>query len=131
MRPLEPDQVIELWMERGVWLVVEAESGVTFSNQVGGVGMFHPKVEGVLVPLSYCYDGLDESPHGGPDESLHDALCWAREWKDLDEATTERLEAFVKEFGLALNTEEPSVAEAWVPVLWGERKAWLTWENCD
>jgi len=42
---------LRLWNSRGIGVIILFESGVRYSNQVGGYGCLHPEVEGVFVPL--------------------------------------------------------------------------------
>lgn len=39
-------------------LIVPCKSGVSWTNQVGGIMIFHPEVEGVFVPLPFGVDDI-------------------------------------------------------------------------
>lgn len=55
--------VIHLWNTGGTWLIIEAESGFYYSNQVGGVACLHPEVQGMLVPIfEYGVDAVFTTP---------------------------------------------------------------------
>ncbi len=43
---------VELFDFDGIGLIISFPSGVIYTNQVGGLGCFHPELEGVFAPLS-------------------------------------------------------------------------------
>lgn len=124
--PGRVEEPIELWNLRGVWVVVAAETGVRWTNQVGGVAMFHPVVEGYIVPIRMHED----EPHV-EGRYIHDGLCWARRQEDIDQTTWADLRRYARENNMVINSLVGEVAEAWVPVIWNGKKGWLTWGNCD
>lgn len=126
-------------------IIVSHPTGVSFSNQAGGLCCAQPSVEGFYVPFEHNHDF----------ESLHDVLCDAFESNRAPERLDEidRAIAYLK---LKVDRERASeLMEAWVPVVildgsewdwdWKEsnggrycgtskmagRKATLIYDNCD
>lgn len=119
--------IVELWDYEGCGIVVEAPTGVFYTNQTGGNICNHPKAEGFFFPLN---DRLSQSWG-----RLHDNLCgfsWNGEPVIGPLATSiledEILPAFVKVDDSRLLEGE----EAWVPVIFDDgRTGWFTYPNCD
>lgn len=45
---------VDLWDSHEVGLIIPWQTGVLFSNQVGGHACAHPKLEGFLLPVPVC-----------------------------------------------------------------------------
>ena len=46
-----PQCTVDLVWTQGLHLIVAADTGIMFTNQVGGHGCYHPTQEGFLIPL--------------------------------------------------------------------------------
>lgn len=96
-----------------VGILFSGDTGVVYSNQVGGTGCCHPSIEGFFVPLDV----------GAPDETndpLYDTYLDPYTRADMDKAT-----ALIALLGLEGELEAPAprecpegqkIGEAWVPV---------------
>lgn len=104
---------VELWPfdELSPMLIVELPSGVTFTNQVGGVACLHPIVEGILLPLPVRPPLADDPllnwyecdpPKPSEIESRLEAINRWLKWADLDNVLEPRIDA--------------PLSEAWIPV---------------
>lgn len=131
---------VALWDTLGAFIVVEAPTGIVYTNQVGGTACSDPKVEGWLLPLHRWSWG--EYGEGALGELTTD--LWGKgALAGLAEETLTKIDAAIKQLTISsiLDTgkfkldrsrlEETFNGEAWVPVLtpWG--RGWLTWENSD
>ncbi len=135
------------------WLVVviEAATGVIYSQQCCGNVCDQREVEGYLVPLG----GLKADPGKGlvdPDEFTavfheRDGCVWGSSYGSLPAARLERLRELVREvpFWICKEGEHidqrsflelderhlDDITEAWVPVLTAAGRGVLMWANCD
>jgi hypothetical protein len=48
---MKPLPLIKLYNTNGIGVIVIHETGVLYSNQVGGYACLHPEIEGVYIPL--------------------------------------------------------------------------------
>jgi hypothetical protein len=134
---------VKLWGLSGATLIVPEQSGVTYSNQVGGTACFQMAIEGVLIPLNN--DCLPEHH----EELLETYLC--RYFSDLDRVFgADDVPEFNKLLWnfpetTAIRVDESKIeesCEAWIYVIvnensfsdfsgFGEFKGVLTWCNSD
>jgi len=106
-------------------IIIPAETGVSYTNQVGGYSCAQVEQEGYAVPIEverrimdliflsdlgpfrgHCYQGITDE--------------WARA---LNEFLPHGVQIDPDRIGEAM--------EAWLPVVWLGKKGWLTWENSD
>lgn len=96
---------IELWsLDSFFGLIVLAPTGITWTNQTGGVSCNHPEAEGFLIPLPFawvsCKDSL-ENEWGAPyDAARVGAWLLERQLGELFEP----------------DPEATRLEEAWIPV---------------
>ena len=124
-------------------LIIPYNTGVTYTNQVGGTAIMHPEVEGFYIPLPHCWltedhrgtvQGFVRTNNTSSDpEELHDLV---RKFLSADGGTLKTW------FSVPKITLE-MVAEAWVPVVIVEDRnfpftvpiagllGYLTWNNSD
>ena len=155
----EPKRIVSLTLEepKFIGVVIDAPTGVIYSQQCGGTNCYHYDFEGYFVPLSrYELDESDttsdnrlaldtdllkavfhEAVPGDPD-----ACVWARSTDELPPDRLDRLAALV-----ALlcyrggNYDEKMITldylrlkdgcEACVPVVTPDGPGTLVWNNCD
>lgn len=132
-------------------LLIPAETGIVYYNQVGGCGCFSMEAEGYLVPLPNI--DLVEYEHFNPkvwyhlgdgivaNPPLHDmdhdgnALSWWDEFKETIEQDLPENEDWPKMKMIPPSKDKTQHYEAWVHVeviIVGKKKrAILTWRNCD
>ena len=101
--------MIQLWMlDRFFGLIVQAKTGVWYTNQTAGIGCRHPVIEGFYVPLP-----------SGLVERVADSLENYGAWDDGYDAA--RVQAWLEArqldevFEPAADTTLP-LCEAWIPV---------------
>lgn len=122
----------------GLFVIVLAPTGVSYSNQCGGTACNYQQAEGFLVPV-------------GTQQQLCSVTAWFRKrfgascWCDgriaADPALVQELAAVVAELPcwaegnavpLQLDMDRLTLGgEAWVPVRSAFGLAWLTWTNSD
>lgn len=133
---METEIKIDLWECVGVFVIVCKQTGVYYSNQVGGTACAHPEVEGFLIPMDR-FHGYEE------DISKLTLDAWGRGSLDrmLSDVEKDQLEELVQGFQAvgcdwrpALDRDrlkDGACGEAWVPVRTPYGLGWLTWENSD
>lgn len=78
---MQPERIVHLFEFEGIGMILLLPTGVTYSNQAGGLTCHHPQAEGCFVPLSdrsgalvrqltehftgpkwvgYCSNGIDD-----------------------------------------------------------------------
>ncbi len=131
-------KIVHLWESVGVFLIIEAPTGVFYSNQVGGTGCGHPEVEGYLVPVER-YSDMEEIENITRDY-WHDGAL-----KQLSKSAMKQLARAIQGLSVIIGDGSSKSTfctidgerldtrngEAWIPVKtpWGP--GWLTWENSD
>jgi len=145
---------VRLYDQVGLSLIVEAPTGVVYSNQTGGTACLQPELEGALLPLGNCVE-LPSNKLISPEEDLceyfegvHDGTGatnglsdadadvidaaldkWRIGWVRVDRS---RLRESHEAWVYALLSPEP---EAQVPLFWGfdpyPARGVLTWSNSD
>ena len=133
---------VRLWNAEGVLAIILRPSGVTYTNQTGGMLCWQPSAEGVLVPFNG--DNLPEQFEQSLAYELR-SLLW--DVSRLDAEFADKLDAI---FGASINTRMARVDrsrladshESWIYVDldepedaliagFGRCKAVLTWSNSD
>lgn len=117
--------LIELYDQAGDGIIIPASSDMTWTNQVGGIACFHPKMDGIFVPLGIVRHGKSDPIEDvclfDPDEAkLEDCYDEMLVWQFLKSIGEHRQFRPLtdEEFGLnrRLLGEDFYLAEAWVPV---------------
>lgn len=122
----------------GLFIIVQKQTGVSYSNQCGGTGCDQQEAEGFLVPVGTPSDlnavkGWFRRRFGEScwcDGRLATNLVWVAELSDVIAAVP----CLASECGkpLALDaTRLKEGCEAWVPVQSPFGPGWLTWTNSD
>lgn len=144
---------VDLWDSHDPFLVVEEKTGITYSQQVGGIMCDHPNVEGFLVPLGdevhwraigqasheFCCSGAltpefaEKAQELWPKPSSSYAMGWiiALDETRLSEGTECYIPVVAKQVKkIDWDTSQPKEEAkiSWTPL----RKGWLLlpW-NCD
>jgi len=107
-----------------VALIVEHPTGVFYSQQCGGISCTHPEVEGFCIPIN----GNDEWEEFC--SKTCDAGCYG---SDLSGFDAEIPFPRIADAEIKLDRERlDKGTEAFVPVIWSDKKAWLLLPyNCD
>ena len=133
---------IELWDlgSEYLGLIIPADTGISYTNQVGGTYCGHPVVEGFYVPLptgwlvAEANEFIRDFFFNNPTQAEVDAHCG----KFLSAG-----DGFLEAYFDVPTAQVPFMAEAWMPVLVKENKSfltthqvaghigYLTWSNSD
>jgi hypothetical protein len=107
-------------------LLIEASTGIEYENQVGGHACHQAKIEGYAIPVCAPFSKL-RAYFTGPE---HNGWCN----NGIDAADAD----FVGQFLAAVNTitivdrsRLDQAKEAWIPIIHGAEKGFLTWSNSD
>jgi hypothetical protein len=142
---------VNLWRMVGIGLIIPYPTGVMYSNQVGGYGIDHPKLEGVFVPINRGHGIVDQSFNLA--KELYDHFTGPK-WQGhcsngINEETANFIDDLLARHNLAnpikVNRNRlPLCQEAWIEVLVEYRKGFsdlfngtsseeaiLTWPNSD
>ncbi len=124
-------------------VIVEAPTGVKYKNQVGGIALWHPEVEGYGIPCRVPREALDivfveKLGRGGMfgcgmPEKLADILDAIITKVAICKVATSRYD-YLDDEEIRIDRERLQKAdEAWLPVLLVSScaRGWLTWENSD
>ena len=125
---------VELWdKQRFILLILKHPTGIFYTNQVGGVGIYHPEIEGFAVPVSLDWSLFEDLLNDAWRGTISDA-----QYKEMEE----HLLDYADDLKLIRNREED--AEAWVHVkvvdsptkrpelrMFGGFEGVLTWTNSD
>jgi hypothetical protein len=113
-------KTVELWdSNQLLGVIYPCQSGVEYTNQVGGTACAHPKIEGVFIPLPQYWFDFDTvkdplegfwHPTGGREDMMVGLIQ-----KLLDE--NDLLKLNFRAPTLQELKEKPYVAEAWVPLV--------------
>lgn len=108
------------------FLFVEAVTGVTYENQVGGHACLHAQIEGYVVPICGPFLELQklftEQKYGGWCENGIDAI-------DAD-----HIDQFMTSVNAGALVDRSRLAEsreAWIPITYNQETGFLTWSNSD
>jgi len=108
---MDDKKVVELWtLNCFMGVIVPMETGVVFTNQAGGMGCYHPKAEGLFIPLNAVTEH--------PEDPLIDH--WSGWVQDVSTGLIQQfLENFFLEGMFSAPKEMPAGewGEAWVPVV--------------
>lgn len=123
--------LIELYDQEGDGIIIPSSSGTTWTNQVGGIACFHPKMEGIYIPLgivktfrggtdpieSVCKYDPDQGPEGTSYAHSYDEMLVWQFLKSIGEHDQFRpLTEEEYELNRRLLGDDFYLAEAWVPV---------------
>lgn len=111
--------LVELYcMESSGWsaLIIPCQTGIVWSNQVGGTACGHPEMEGILLPLSGHHEVVDRLPSG--------RLIMENQCHEVYDAgvvsallSSMRLDDLLEPLPVDKQTGEfAKMSEAWVPV---------------
>ncbi len=136
---------MELWNAEGVYLIILQQSGVFYTNQVGGGACLHPEVEGILLPFN------NDFLYGSSTENLYLQLSQLLEnWMYLTNELANKVDILLAKYPETKcvsidRTKLKKSMEAWVYVDikenehdtfrlfkgFGKTKGILTWPNSD
>jgi len=135
-----------------LYVIVEADTGVVYTNQCAGFATEHRKCQGYLVPVEGCkIDPLEGRVDPAELAAIfHDgAIClgYGQDVAPLPDERLEALDAAIRAIpfwtvnpGRAERTRHTllldrsqltRLAEAWVPVITPVGRGILVWKNCD
>jgi hypothetical protein len=122
---------ISLYSLEQAAVILLSEDGVVYSNQAGGSACMQPREKGFLIPISNDPPLADLHKSSLPFKLME--VC--RDLIGIDSEVADALDSV-----LAAELEYPILVdrsrigesmEAWVYVLFDERKGLLTWPNSD
>jgi len=103
-------------------VIIAAETGDIYENQVGGYGCYHPQCEGYAIPVT-----VPDAIRRRLDEGYGGWCCHGINDEDADIIDATNILDGMKVDWSKLR----DAMEAWVPVLYNGLQGWLTWENSD